>query len=95
MTLGDTFLMSQGEGADRMWGHGRATGEQREKGMNNSTKGTPERERQARGKPKRVTRAVVRAKCLDCLGGRKWDCEIRDCALYPWQPWPGRAMPSR
>jgi hypothetical protein len=45
--------------------------------------------------PKRVTRAAVRAKCLDCLGGRKWDCEIRDCALYPWQPWPGRAMPSR
>jgi len=63
--------------------------------MENDTTRLIVAERRAKASPKRVTRAAVRAKCLDCLGGRKWDCEIRDCALYPWQPWPGRAMPSR
>lgn len=63
--------------------------------MDSSTTQRTDGEHRARAKPKRVTLAAVRAKCLDCLGGRKWDCEIRDCALYPWQPWPGRAMPSR
>jgi hypothetical protein len=46
-------------------------------------------------RPGRVTQAAVRAKCLDCLCGRKYDCEIPQCALYPWQPWHGRSMPSR
>jgi hypothetical protein len=55
----------------------------------------PAKERKAGAKPGRVTRAAVRAKCLDCLCGRKWDCEMPDCALYQWQPWKGRAMPQR
>lgn len=43
------------------------------------------------------TLAAVREKCRDCLGGRKigFDCQISDCALYPWQPWQGRPAPSR
>lgn len=50
---------------------------------------------EARRGPGRVTQAAVRAKCLDCLGGRKYDCEIPECALYPWHPWKGRPMPAR
>jgi hypothetical protein len=52
---------------------------------------------EVRQRPGRVTQAAVRAKCLDCLCGRRWDCEMgtERCALYPWQPWKGRPMPSR
>lgn len=48
----------------------------------------------------RPTRAMLRAKCAECLclkdnGCRGFDCEVSDCALYPAMPWRGRPMPER
>jgi hypothetical protein len=52
------------------------------------------------GPPKRRTRrqpklSDVKAKCLDCLGGKKYDCESKGCPLYFFRPWPGRPAPKR
>lgn len=48
----------------------------------------------------RLTLAMVRAKCGECLNlqgnrCRGYDCAIDDCPLYPVMPWRGTDMPER
>ena len=57
---------------------------------------------------KRVSyKALIRAKCFDCLNvlgndcGTGWNCEMGEehtdnfCPLYPAQPWKSIAMPQK
>ena len=61
------------------------------------TTATSQTKQTRRSGPGRVTLAAVRQKCRDCLNVGKvgYDCQVPTYSLYPWQPWPGRAMPSR
>lgn len=48
----------------------------------------------------RPTRAMVRAKCAECLnlaGNRcgGFDCDVLDCPIYPAMPWRGKRMPLK
>jgi hypothetical protein len=95
MKVGQKWDRKTWHGPTAWRAHGAATKGQRESNMTEKPTALIITERRVKASPKRVTRAAVRAKCLDCLGGRKWDCGISTCPLYPWQPWPGRAMPSR
>ena len=47
----------------------------------------------------RPTRAMIRAKCADCLnlkgnGCRGFDCSVRACPLYLAMPWLGKDLPA-
>lgn len=42
----------------------------------------------------RPTRAIVRAKCIDCLGGYSYDCKSPDCPLFSVHPFRGRSIPE-
>ena len=47
----------------------------------------------------RVTKALIRAKCADCLNlegnhGHGFDCLVPACSLYRAMPWLGKEMPA-
>ena len=52
------------------------------------------RARTRRPNPARPTRLLIRAKCRDCLGGYRYDCQCPDCPLYKAMPYLGIAMPA-
>lgn len=34
-------------------------------------------------------RSAIKADCIDCNGGqKKVDCEVPECSLYPYRPFP-------
>lgn len=62
---------------------------------NTPASGTPNaKKRVVRARRARPTRNLVRLKCLDCLGGHRYDCQIPECPLYPAHPWAGKPMPA-